>query len=110
VSEAGKEQLYDALCHPDGSGAIETSRELATKEGIFIGTSGGEILSSALKIATESEPGTVSFPTQANDTSPPHSSKEYPGRRGANCEHPQHPSTPGLPKEIFPVAQEFVSD
>lgn len=44
--------------HPGGYDAINTSRELAVKEGIFSGTSGGGVLAGAIKIAENSPDGT----------------------------------------------------
>ena len=41
-----------------GFDAMDTSREMAKKEGIFSGTSGGGIVSAALEIAKDSPPGT----------------------------------------------------
>ena len=58
VAKAKEENVFDELCHPDGQDGINTSRQLAVKEGVFTGTSGGGILSAALKIARDSPPGT----------------------------------------------------
>jgi len=119
VNQARKERLYDSLCHPDGSGAIDTSRQLAKMEGIFTGTSGGGILSSALKIAKESEPGTNILcilpdtgerylSTPLFEGIPADMTPEEKELAASTPSTP--PPPPGLPKEILPVAQDFVKD
>jgi cysteine synthase A len=42
-----------------GPDAMRASHELATKEGIFVGTSGGASFTAALQIAKEAEKGTT---------------------------------------------------
>ena len=60
VAKGVDADIYDYIENVAGKDAIETSRELAKKEGIFSGTSGGGVLSSALKFASSEEvkPGT----------------------------------------------------
>lgn len=58
VSKAYKSDYIDEVMHPGGDDAINTSRELAVKEGIFSGTSGGGVLASARKIAETAPSGT----------------------------------------------------
>jgi cysteine synthase len=58
VSEARDCGYIDEIMHPGGHDAIKTSKELAKKEGIFTGTSGGGVLSCALKIAETAPEGT----------------------------------------------------
>lgn len=58
VSSAKDEEYIDEVVHPGGYDAIQTAHELAMKEGIFSGTSGGGVLSSALKIAETAPEGT----------------------------------------------------
>lgn len=41
VSKAVDSNYVDSLLHADGNKAMQTSKDLATKEGIFTGTSGG---------------------------------------------------------------------
>jgi len=58
VSQARDSEYIDEVMHPGGYDAIETSRKLAKKEGIFSGTSGGGVLSQAIKIAESAPDGT----------------------------------------------------
>ena len=51
------EGLFDEVIPVAGSDALSLSRELATKEGIFVGTSGGGTLAAALKIAERAPDG-----------------------------------------------------
>ncbi len=51
--------LVDRIVPIDGAEALRLSRELAQKEGIFAGISGGATLAGALTIARESAPGTA---------------------------------------------------
>lgn len=53
LSKGIDENIYDFIENVSGNDAIETSRELAKKEGIFSGTSGGGILSAALKASKD---------------------------------------------------------
>ena len=57
VKKASDAKYIDGLMHADGKTSMETCKELATKEGIFTGTSGGGILSCALKLAEKVEEG-----------------------------------------------------
>lgn len=58
VSSARDNEYIDEVMHAGGIDAIKTSRELAVKEGIFSGTSGGGVLSCAVKIAETAPEGT----------------------------------------------------
>jgi len=58
VSSARESEYIDAVMHPGGNDAIKMSRQLAVKEGIFSGTSGGGVLACAIKIAEEAPEGT----------------------------------------------------
>jgi cysteine synthase A len=51
VSEARDAKYIDEIMHPGGHDAIRTAQELAVKEGIFSGISGGGVLASAIEIA-----------------------------------------------------------
>jgi len=51
------EGLVDAVLPVSGSDAMRLSRELARREGIFVGTSGGGTLAAALEVAADAEPG-----------------------------------------------------
>ena len=51
VHTAVQERLFDHVTHIGGQQAMDTSRELARKEGILTGTSGGGCLASALNFA-----------------------------------------------------------
>jgi cysteine synthase A len=50
-------KLIDRIVEVPGADALRCSRELATKEGIFVGISSGGTLAGALKIAAEAEKG-----------------------------------------------------
>ncbi|KAL3941798.1 MAG: hypothetical protein SGARI_000475 [Bacillariaceae sp.] len=58
VNEATEGKAYDKLIHPGGRDAMATCKELARKEGIFSGTSGGGILTAALTLAKDAPTGT----------------------------------------------------
>jgi len=51
------EKLIDAIVPVDGNEALRLARELATSEGIFVGTSSGATLAAALHVARQSPPG-----------------------------------------------------
>jgi cysteine synthase A len=51
------EKLIDEIVPVDGNEALRLARELATKEGIFVGTSSGATLAAALDVARRSPPG-----------------------------------------------------
>lgn len=51
------DKLIDGIVPIDGNEAIRLSKELAQKEGIFVGTSAGATLSGALAVAERAEPG-----------------------------------------------------
>jgi len=51
------EKLIDRIVPVAGSEAMRLSRELARRQGIFVGTSSGATLAAALQIARESPPG-----------------------------------------------------
>src|SRR5690606_17752047 len=50
--------LVDEIVPVSGNDALRFARELALKEGIFVGTSSGATLAAALEIARRSPPGT----------------------------------------------------
>ena len=52
-------EIYDQLMTVTDDRAIEVSRELAAKEGIFTGISAGATLATALDVAEEAAPGSV---------------------------------------------------
>ncbi|OEU16886.1 cysteine synthase, partial [Fragilariopsis cylindrus CCMP1102] len=58
LDEATKAKAYQNVLHSSGIEAMETCKELARKEGIFSGTSGGGVLAAALKLAKDSVDGT----------------------------------------------------
>ena len=51
--------VYDQLLPVNDDDGIEASRDLAAKEGIFVGISAGGTLAAALKVAEQAEPGSV---------------------------------------------------
>eukprot|EP00746_Dinoflagellata_sp_MGD_P077408 gnl/MRDRNA2_/MRDRNA2_31062_c0_seq1.p1 gnl/MRDRNA2_/MRDRNA2_31062_c0~~gnl/MRDRNA2_/MRDRNA2_31062_c0_seq1.p1 ORF type:complete len:445 (+),score=91.43 gnl/MRDRNA2_/MRDRNA2_31062_c0_seq1:97-1335(+) len=57
VDEAIKANFVDDVVHVGGDQAIAISRELAKKEGILTGTSGGGCLASALEFASKAQKG-----------------------------------------------------
>jgi cysteine synthase len=57
AGNALREQLVDAIVPVDGNEAVRRARELATLEGIFVGTSSGATLAAALQVAREAPPG-----------------------------------------------------
>ena len=57
ADNALKEQLVDAIVPVDGNEAMQRARELATQEGIFVGTSSGATLAAALHVARQAPPG-----------------------------------------------------
>jgi cysteine synthase A len=52
-------ELVDEVMPIDGNHALEMSRQLAQKEGIFCGTSGGATFSGAIKLAQNAAPNTT---------------------------------------------------
>ncbi len=57
LEEAVDREAYDELLPVDGNFAKQCSRDLAQKEGIFVGVSGGATFAGALKIAEIAEAG-----------------------------------------------------
>jgi cysteine synthase A len=57
TESARNEGLIDEIVPVDGKQALELSRALATREGIFAGTSSGATLAAALQVARRAEPG-----------------------------------------------------
>jgi cysteine synthase A len=57
TEDAQREGCIDRLLPVDGNRAIQVCRELAQKEGILTGISGGATLAGALQIAADAEPG-----------------------------------------------------
>jgi cysteine synthase A len=52
-------EIYDELVPVTDEEAIETSRQLSLREGIFVGISAGGTLAAGLKVADKAEPGSV---------------------------------------------------
>ncbi len=50
-------KIIDAIVPIDGNDALRLARELATKEGIFVGISAGATLAGALAVAEKADPG-----------------------------------------------------
>lgn len=59
VDEATNAKVYDSVLHCGGGEAMKVCQELAVKEGICSGTSGGGVVAAALKLARESPEGTT---------------------------------------------------
>ncbi|MEO0994700.1 MAG: pyridoxal-phosphate dependent enzyme, partial [Pseudomonadota bacterium] len=59
LQEAIDNGLYDDLIPVAGADGIKWARELAQKEGIFTGVSGGSTFAISMGIAEKAEPGTV---------------------------------------------------
>ena len=57
TEKALTEKLVDAIVPVNGSDAMRMARELATKEGIFVGTSSGATLAAALEVARHAPAG-----------------------------------------------------
>jgi len=58
TQNAVDEGLVDEVLPVSGDDAMRLSRELAQREGIFVGTSSGATLAAALRVAERSQPGT----------------------------------------------------
>jgi cysteine synthase len=59
LQEAVDKKFYDQIVPIPGPVAVEWSRKLASKEGIFTGISGGATFAAARQIAEKAEPGSV---------------------------------------------------
>jgi cysteine synthase A len=59
VGDVVDQSLFDRLVPIKGADALQCSRDLAQKEGIFTGISGGATFAGALQVAREAEPGSV---------------------------------------------------
>ena len=59
IPEVLNREIYDQLLTVSDDRAIEISKELAAKEGIFTGISSGATLAAALEVAATAEPGSV---------------------------------------------------
>ncbi|WP_415182345.1 cysteine synthase A [Phaeovulum sp.] len=59
LQEAIDNGYYDEVRTVSGADAIRYARELAQKEGIFTGISGGATFATALEVAAEAKPGSV---------------------------------------------------
>ena len=57
TEKALAENLVDEIVPVNGSDAMRMARELATQEGIFVGTSSGATLAAALEVARRAPPG-----------------------------------------------------
>lgn len=116
VKDAADSKYIDGLLHADGNASMQTCKDLATKEGIFTGTSGGGILSCALELA-EKLPAGSSILAMLPDTGERYlSTPLFDGISADMTEKEKEiadstPSTPppppGLP-EVLPEAVEFV--
>jgi cysteine synthase A len=58
TEQARAERLIDEVMPVNGNDALRLARQLATQEGIFVGTSSGATLAAALAVAHRSAPGT----------------------------------------------------
>src|SRR5690606_31721111 len=58
TEDALNEGLIDEIVAVSGADAMRLARELARREGIFVGTSSGATLAAALEVARRSRPGT----------------------------------------------------
>lgn len=116
VSKAVDSNYVDSLEHADGNKAMKTSKDLATKEGIFTGTSGGGILSCALDLAKNvpegssilallPDTGERYLSTPLFDDIPADMTDEE--KRIAESTPSTPPPPPGLPG-VLPEAVEFV--
>lgn len=59
IPEVLNRQIYDQLLPVSDDRAIEVSRELAAREGIFVGISAGATLTAALQVADNADEGSV---------------------------------------------------
>ena len=59
VPEIYREETLDAKLNIDDEPAFETSRQLATQEGLFVGMSSGAAVAGALQVANQMETGTI---------------------------------------------------
>jgi len=59
VGDVVEQSLFDRLVPIRGADALQCSRDLAQKEGIFTGISGGATFAGALQVARDAEPGSV---------------------------------------------------
>jgi cysteine synthase A len=57
VETAVNERLIDEIVPVNGNEALRLARQLATQEGIFVGTSSGATLAAALEVARRAPPG-----------------------------------------------------
>lgn len=57
VAQAEREKAFDRIVPVGGFDAIATAQEMAQKEGIFSGTSGGGIVWAAMELAKTAKPG-----------------------------------------------------
>ncbi|KAG7341908.1 cysteine synthase [Nitzschia inconspicua] len=116
VNQASESKVYDKVVHPSGVEAMATCRELARKEGIFSGTSGGGILTAALNLAKECSSGTSILAlipdtgerylsTPLFDDIPADMTEEEMNIATSTPSKP--PPAPGLP-EVLPEATEWV--
>ena len=116
LDEATKAKAYQNVLHSSGIEAMETCKELARKEGIFSGTSGGGVLAAALKLAKDSVDGT-SILAIIPDTGERYLSTPLFGDIPADMTEEENeiaastpslpPPAPGLP-DVLPEATEFV--
>ena len=116
MNEAKSSTVYDSVLHVGGRDAIQTSRNLAIQEGMFSGTSGGGVLSAALKLAEGCQEGASILAlipdtgerylsTPLFDDIPADMTEEEKELAASTPSTP--PPPPGLP-EVLPEATEWV--
>lgn len=116
VSEAAASKGFDALLHVGGDEAMAVARELARKEGIFTGTSGGGTLACALRLAATAPAGTRILAMLA-DTGERYLStplfEDIPAdmteeEKAIAASTPSQPPPPAALPAVTPAATEFV--
>jgi len=118
VNDAKEQKTYDSLLHVAGDDAIRTAKELAVKEGILSGTSGGGALSAALKLAEDCPEGTSILAIIADtgerylstplfDGIPTDMTEEEKELAASTPSNP--PPPPGLP-DVLPEATKWVQN
>eukprot|EP00284_Hemiselmis_tepida_P011371 CAMPEP_0174919146 /NCGR_PEP_ID=MMETSP1355-20121228/3502_1 /TAXON_ID=464990 /ORGANISM="Hemiselmis tepida, Strain CCMP443" /LENGTH=521 /DNA_ID=CAMNT_0016164359 /DNA_START=61 /DNA_END=1626 /DNA_ORIENTATION=- len=118
VSEVAASKGFDGLLHVGGDEAMAVARDLARKEGIFTGTSGGGTLACALRLAASAPEGTRILAMLA-DTGERYLStplfEDIPAdmteeEKEIAASTPSQPPPPATLPAVTPAATEFVSD